>query len=89
MATNIKTFGRVISTSPKCVSYYGNPSRYVTFETSKGEELTGYTAPNSPCADKCKRLSMQEFAFIEYHTTPKGKIIIDRILNKEEYQTRK
>lgn len=47
MAANIKTFGRVISTSPKCVSYYGNPSRYVTFETTAGQILKGYTALNA------------------------------------------
>ena len=82
MATNIKTFGRVISTSPKCVSYYGNPSRYVTFETSKGEELTGYTASNADCGYGCDNSNLKEFAIIEYHYTKGGDIVITRIDGK-------
>ena len=82
MATNIKTFGRVISTSPKCVSYYGNPSRYVTFETSAGEELTGYTASNAACGYGCDNSNLKEFAIIEYHYTNGGDIVITRIDGK-------
>lgn len=47
--TNIKTVGRIISTAPKSVSYYGNPSRLVTFEKIFGDVLNGYTATDAAC----------------------------------------
>lgn len=82
MATNIKTFGRVISTSPKCVSYYGNPSRYVTFETTAGQILRGYTALNAACGYGCDNSNLKEFAIIEYHYTNSGNIVITEISGK-------
>lgn len=84
----METTGKIKLVEWRNNSLCGHPSYWVVFEDGNGFTRKGYTAPNSPCADKCKRLSMQEFAFIEYHTTPKGKLIIDRILDKEEYQNR-
>ena len=84
----METIGKIKLVEWRNNSLCGHPSYWVVFEDDKGVTRKGYTASNSPCADKCKRLSMQEFAFIEYHTTPKGKLIIDRILDKEEYQNR-
>ena len=67
-------------------SVYGNSSYFITFEDEKGEEIEGYTAPNSSCAYGCKNPDLREFAYIEYHTTKGGKIVIDYIFNKSTYE---
>ena len=67
-------------------SIYGNPSYYITFEDEKGEEITGYTAPNADCAYGIKNPDLREFAYIEYHSTKSGKIVIDYIFNKSTYE---
>lgn len=82
----METIGKIKLVEWRNNSLCGNPSYWVVFENENGFTRKGYTAPNSQCADNCKDSSLKEFAYIEYHTTPKGKIIIDRILNKEEYQ---
>lgn len=66
-------------------SIYGNPSYYITFENETGEEITGYTAANSSCAYGAKNPDLKEFAYIEYHSTKGGKIVIDYICNKHIY----
>ena len=63
-------------------SVYGNPSYYITFENETGETITGYTAPNSSCAYGAKNPDLREFAYIEYHVTKSGKVVIDYIWNK-------
>ena len=82
-----KTFGRIISTAPKSVSYYGNPSRFVTFETTAGEVLTGYTANNADCGYGCDNSNLKEFAIIEYHYTNGGSIVITEISGKPSEST--
>ena len=67
-------------------SIYGNPSYYITFENSEGEEITGYTAPNADCAYGIKNPDLREFAYIEYHKTKSDKIVIDYIFNKSTYE---
>ena len=67
-------------------SVYKNPSYYITFEDEKGNILIGYTAPNAECAIGCKNPDLKEFAYIEYHITKSGKIVIDYIFNKYCYE---
>ena len=67
-------------------SIYGNPSYYITFDDETGEEITGYTSPNADCAYGCKNPDLKEFAYIEYHATKSGKIVIDYIFNKSTYE---
>ena len=78
----IKTIGKIKDVTFKNRSVYGNPSYYITFEDEKGEEIKGYTAPNADCAYGCRNEDLKEFAYIEYHTTKGGKIVIDYIFNK-------
>ena len=86
MKTNrIKTIGKIKEVQFRNKSVYGNPSYYITFENSEGEEITGYTSPNSSCAYGCKNPDLREFAYIEYHSTKSGKIVIDYICNKYIY----
>lgn len=80
--TNIKTVGRIISTAPKSVSYYGNPSRLVTFETIFGDVLNGYTATDAACGYSCDNSDLKEFASFEYHYTKTGSIVITQIEGK-------
>ena len=82
----IKVIGKIKDVTFKNRSVYGNPSYYITFENEKGEEITGYTAPNAACAYGCKNPDLREFAYIEYHTTKSGKIVIDYIFNKYGYE---
>ena len=87
MTTNrIKTIGKIKEVQFKNRSVYGDPSYYITFEDEKGEEITGYTAPNADCAVGCKNSELKEFAYIEYHVTKSGKIVIDYIFNKYGYE---
>ena len=81
----IKTIGKIKEVQFRNKSVYGNPSYYITFENSEGEEITGYTSPNSSCAYGCKNPDLREFAYIEYHSTKSGKIVIDYICNKHIY----
>ena len=81
-----KTITKLKDVTFKNRSVYGNPSYYLTPEDETGEEITGYTAPNSSCAYGCKNPDLQEFAYIEYHTTNSGKIVIDYIYNKSTYE---
>ena len=81
-----KTIGKIKGTSYRNTSYYGNPSYYITFETETGETIKGYTKPNADCAYGCKNPELREFAYIEYHTTNSGKVVIDYIYNKSTYE---
>ena len=81
-----KTIGKIKGTSYRNTSVYGNPSYYITFEDEEGEEITGYTSPNADCAYGCRNEDLKEFAYIEYHTTKGGKIVIDYIFNKSTYE---
>ena len=80
-----KTIGKIKGTSYRNTSYYGNPSYFITFENSEGEEITGYSSPDSSGAYGCKNPDLREFAYIEYHATKGGKIVIDYICNKHIY----
>ena len=82
----IKVVGKIKGTSYRNTSLYGNPSYYITFENEEGETIKGYTAPNSSCAYGCKNPDLREFAYIEYHITKGGKIVIDYICNKSTYE---
>lgn len=87
MTTNrIKTIGKIKGVSYRNTSYFGNPSYYITFENEEGETIKGYTAPNAACAYGCKNPDLKEFAYIEYHSTKGGKIVIDYIFNKYGYE---
>ena len=85
-ANRIKTIGKIKGTSYRNTSVYGNPSYYILFETETGETIKGYTAPNAACAYGCTNSELREFAYIEYHTTKSGKIVIDYIFNKYGYE---
>ena len=82
----IKTIGKIKNVQYRNTSVYGNNSYYIAFEDEKGEELTGYTSPNSSCAYGCKNPELREFAYIEYHATKSGKVVIDYIFNKSTYE---
>ena len=86
MTNRIKVIGKIKEVQFRNKSVYGNPSYYITFEDETGEEITGYTAPNSSCAYGCKNPGLREFAYIEYHITKGGKVIIDNILGKSTYE---
>ena len=87
MKTNRKqTIGKIKDVTFRNRSVYGNPSYYITFEDEKGEEIEGYTAPNAACAYGAKNPDLKEFAYIEYHVTKGGKIVIDDILGKSTYE---
>ena len=81
-----KTIGKIKDVTFKNRSVYGNPSYYITFEDEKGEEITGYTAANAACAYGCKNPELKEFAYIEYHITKGGKVVIDNIFNQSTYE---
>ena len=82
----IKVISKIKDVTFRNRSIYGNPSYFITFENEEGEEITGYTAPNSSCAYGCKNPDLREFAYIEYHKTKSGKIVIDYIFNKYGYE---
>ena len=81
-----QTIAKIKNVQYRNSSVYGNPSYYIAFEDEKGEEIEGYTAPNSSCAYGCKNPDLREFAYIEYHVTKSGKIIIDYICNQYIYE---
>ena len=81
-----KTIGKIKDVTFRNRSVYGNPSYYITFENEKGEEIQGYTKANADCAYGCKNPNLREFAYIEYHTTKSGKVVIDLIFNKSTYE---
>ena len=81
-----KTIGKIKDVTFRNRSVYVNPSYYITFENEEGEEITGYTAPNAACAYGCKNSELREFAYIEYHTTKSGKIVIDYIFNRYGFE---
>lgn len=85
MKNRIKTIGKIKGTSYRNTSYYGNPSYYVLFEDEKGETIKGYTAPNASCGYSCTNSEFRKFAYIEFHETKSGKIVIDDILGKSTY----
>ena len=78
----IKVIGKIKGTAFRNTSSYGNPSYYITFENEEGELIKGYTVANSSCAYGCTNPDLREFAYLEYHITKGGKIIIDYICNK-------
>lgn len=81
----IKTIAKIKDVEFRNRSVYGNPSYFITFETEEGEILKGYTAPNAACAYGCTNSELREFAYIEYHITKGGKVIIDNIMGKSTY----
>ena len=87
MKTNrIKVIGKIKDVQFRNKSVYGNPSYYIAFEDEKGKLIIGYTKPNADCAYGCKNPELREFAYIEYHFTKSGKIVIDMIFNKSTYE---
>lgn len=81
-----KTIAKIKDVTFRNHSICGNSSYYIVFEDEKGNILIGYTAPNAECAVGCKNPELQEFAYIEYHMTKSGKIVIDNILGKSTYE---
>ena len=82
MKNRIKVIGKIKGASYRNTSVYGNPSYYITFETETGELIKGYTVANASCGYSCTNSDLREFAYIEYHVTKGGKIVIDYICNK-------
>ena len=85
-SNRIEVIGKIKEVQFRNKSVYGNPSYFITFEDEKGEEIEGYTAPNSSCAYGAKNPDLKEFAYIEYHATKSGKIVIDYICNQYIYE---
>ena len=86
MTTRNKVISKIKDVTFRNRSVYGNPSYYITFENEEGEEITGYTAPNAVCAYGIKNPYLKEFAYIEYHKTNSGKIVVDFIWDKYLYE---
>ena len=86
MENRIEVIAKIKDVKFRNKSVYGNPSYYITFENEKGEEIQGYTAPNIASAYGCKNPELREFAYIEYHSTKSGKIVIDLIFNKSTFE---
>ena len=86
MTTRIKCIGKIKDVTFRNHSICGNNSYYIAFEDEKGELIIGYTAPNAECAVGCKNPELREFAYIEYHATKSGKIVIDYICNQYIYE---
>lgn len=82
----IRTIAKIKNVQYRNSSVYGNPSYYIAFEDEKGELIIGYTKPNADCAYGCRNEDLREFAYIEYHQTKSGKIVIDYIFNKSTYE---
>ena len=82
----IETIAKIKNVQYRNTSIYGNPSYYIAFEDEKGELIIGYTAPNADCAYGCKNSDLKDFAYIEYHKTKSGKVVIDYIFNKSTYE---
>lgn len=82
----IKVISKIKGTSFRNTSYFGNPSYYITFENEEGETIKGYTAANASCGYSCTNSDLREFAYIEYHITKGGKVIIDDVLGKSTYE---
>lgn len=85
-SNRIKTIAKIKDVQFRNRSVYGNPSYYITFENETGEIIKGYTAPNAECAYGCKNPDLREFAYIVYHMTKSGKVVIDYIFNKYGYE---
>ena len=81
-----KTIGKIKDVTFRNTSVYGNPSYYIAFEDETGETIKGYTKPNADCAYGIKNSDLQEFAYIEYHSTKSGKIVMDQIFNQSTYE---
>ena len=86
MKNRIKVIGKIKGTSFRNTSVYGNPSYYINFETETGEIIKGYTAPNASCGYSCTNSEFSKFAYLEYHITKGGKVIIDDVLGKSTYE---
>ena len=82
----IEVIGKIKDVTFRNRSVYGNPSYNVVFEDETGETIKGYTAPNAACAYGIKNPDLREFAYIEYHVTKSGKVVIDYIFNKYGYE---
>ena len=82
----IKVIGKIKDVTFKNRSVYGNPSYYVLFENEEGETMKGYTAPNASCGYSCTNSEFRKFAYIEFHVTKGGKVVIDDILGKSTYE---
>ena len=87
MTTNRqRTIGKIKDVKFRNHSICGNLSYYIVFEDEKGNIIIGYTAHNADCAYGCKNPDLREFAYIEYHQTKSGKIVIDQIFNQSTYE---
>ena len=73
----------VTNTTIKCLSKYGNPSYFISFETKdyRLNELRfkrGYTASDAQCGYSATNFAGR-MCTIEYHFTSSGNLIIDRM----------
>ena len=82
----IKTIAKIKDVQLRNHSVYGNPSYYINFENEEGESIKGYTAANASCGYSCTNSDLREFAYLEYHITKGGKVIIDDVLGKSTYE---
>lgn len=66
----------------KNTSTMGNPSYWIAFTDSKGNYHRGYTSSNASAgytASNYKYAENGSVIYLDYHYTPKGACIIDRI----------
>ena len=81
-----RTIGKIKGAAYRNTSYFGNPSYNILFEDETGETIKGYTAANAQCGYSCTNSEFRQFAYIEFHITKGGKVIIDDILGKSTYE---
>ena len=78
MAKSVKVSAKIIDVWHKSVSYYGNPSKWVEFETANGDVMRGFTANNASCGYSISNYEGKE-CVITYHYTRNGNLIIDYV----------
>ena len=82
MAKSVKVSAKIIDVWHKSVSYYGNPSKWVEFETANGDVMRGFTANNASCGYGVSNY-LNKVVEIEYHITRNGSLIIDYIRERK------
>ena len=76
----IKALVFVESVKYRNTSYYGNPSYWVKFKDTDNVHITGYTGVDHACGYGCSNY-VNKWCCMTYHTTRKGNVIIDNMLN--------
>ena len=78
MATkNFKVIAKVISTSYKSTTSYGNNVYFVEIETQNGERMKGYTLPNAAIGYYINNSPFRNYCVITCHYTKSGALVLE------------